>query len=51
VLGTCSLLGINPIDYVADVLPRLARGIMKSELAALMPAAWLAERTRSLRAA
>jgi hypothetical protein len=28
VLSTCHLLGINPTDYLADVFPRLSRGIM-----------------------
>ncbi len=44
VLGTCRLLGINPIEYLADVLPKLARGC-SSDLATLMPEAWLRART------
>lgn len=45
VLGTCKLLGINPTEYLADVLPRLARGIVPArDLPALMPAAWLRAR-------
>jgi transposase len=41
VLGTCRLLGINPLAYLSDVLPKLARGIsIKKDLPALMPAAW-----------
>lgn len=45
VLGTCRLLGVNPIEYLADVLPRLARGIVPArDLPALMPAAWLRAR-------
>jgi transposase len=41
VLGTCRLLGLNPLAYLADVLPRLARGIsIKNDLPELMPAAW-----------
>lgn len=45
VLGTCKLLGINPLDYLADVLPLLARGIsIARDLPALMPAAWKAAR-------
>ena len=27
ILSTCHLLGINPTEYLADVLPRLSRGI------------------------
>ena len=46
VLGTCRLLGINPIDYLAEVLPKLARGwSTESELATLMPEAWLRARS------
>ena len=46
VLGTCRLMGINPIDYLADVLPKLARGwSTESELAALMPEAWMRARS------
>jgi transposase len=42
IFGTCELLGINPAAYVADVLPRLARGIsIAQDLPALMPAAWI----------
>ena len=43
VLGTCKLLGVNPIEYLADVLPVLARGIcIARDLPALMPSGWLA---------
>jgi transposase len=44
VCATCDLLGINPVEYLADVLPRLARGVADSELATLTPAAWKATR-------
>lgn len=41
ILGTCDLLGINPVAYLADVLPQLARGIMVArDVPRLMPAAW-----------
>lgn len=41
VLGTCHLLDINPAAYIADVLPRLARGFVPArDLPALMPAEW-----------
>ena len=41
VLGTCKLLGINPNEYLADVLPRLARGFVPArDLPMLMPAQW-----------
>lgn len=45
VLATCHLLGINPMEYLADVLPRLARGVFaRQELRALAPAEWKAAR-------
>lgn len=41
VLASCHLVGVNPTEYLADVLPLLARGIFtKAALAALVPAAW-----------
>jgi len=48
VLGTCRLLGLNGLDYLSDILPKLARGIcVKTDLPALMPAAWLKQNPRS----
>lgn len=45
ILGTCSLLGVNPNEYLRDVLPILARGgLTAAAIAELMPAAWLAAR-------
>lgn len=45
VLATCHLLGINPMEYLADVLPQLARGSFTREnLRALLPLAWKAAR-------
>jgi transposase len=44
VLGTCALLDVNPIEYVADVLPRLARGIVIARIPEILPAAWKALR-------
>ena len=42
IFATCELLGINPAAYLADVLPRLARGItIATDLPDLMPAAWI----------
>ena len=41
VLATCALSDVNPAEYLADVLPKLARGTFtRSELAAMTPAAW-----------
>lgn len=48
VLGTCALLDVNPIEYVADVLPRLARGVaIARDIPPMMPAAWKAARAPS----
>ena len=47
VLATCHLLGVNPMEYLADVLPRLARGNFTREaLRALLPAPWKAARAQ-----
>ncbi len=47
ILSTCHLLGINPTEYLADVLPRLSRGIaIARDIPALTPAAWKAARDR-----
>jgi hypothetical protein len=41
VLGTCALVGVEPRAYLADVLPRLARGSFTThDIPALLPAAW-----------
>jgi transposase len=46
VLGTCKLAGVNPIDYLTDVLPRLTRGVViKDEVPSMLPAAWKRART------
>lgn len=45
VLGTCALLDVNPVQYLAEVLPRLARGIVIArDVPRLLPAAWKAAR-------
>lgn len=40
VIATCHLVGVNPQDYLADVLPRLARGVVLRDVPAMAPAAW-----------
>jgi transposase len=40
ILGSCRLAQVNPLEYLADVLPRLARRIRLREMYALMPARW-----------
>jgi transposase len=45
VLGSCQLADVNPIEYLADVLPRLAHGVRLRDVPALLPARWKAART------
>ncbi len=45
VLGSCQLADVNPLEYLADVLPRLARRLRRVDVPALMPAAWKAQRS------
>ena len=41
IIATCDLVGVSPVHYLADVLPKLARGVFTSaDLVELMPAAW-----------
>ncbi len=40
VLGTCRLIGLNPIAYLSDALPTLARGVELDQIPSLMPKAW-----------
>jgi transposase len=41
IIATCDLLDVSPVHYLADVLPKLARGVFtNAELAELTPAAW-----------
>lgn len=40
-LGCCSLLKLNPVKYLADVLPHLAtRKVRLRDMSALLPSAW-----------
>lgn len=45
VLGTCVLLGINPRDYLRDVLPKLARPYPRRDIDAFLPDRWAEART------
>lgn len=47
VLGCCRLSGVDPVAYLADVLPRLARRIRVVDVANLMPARWQGARRPS----
>jgi hypothetical protein len=44
ILGSCRLVGVDPVAYLTDVLPRMARRIRLRDMAALMPARWKAAR-------
>jgi transposase len=44
ILGCCRLADVNPVEYLADILPRLARGLRLRDVAAMLPAAWKAAR-------
>jgi len=41
-LGCCDLNDVDPEEYLADVIPRLARGVTRSEARALLPHRWKA---------
>ncbi|MCK6549866.1 IS66 family transposase [Myxococcota bacterium] len=43
VMASCRLAGVDPIAYVADVLPRLARGVVVRDVPSLLPIAWRRE--------
>jgi hypothetical protein len=44
-LASCALVGVNPTEYLADILPKLTRGTFTAaEYAAMLPAAWKAAR-------
>ncbi|SMF83345.1 IS66 family transposase [Pseudobacteriovorax antillogorgiicola] len=43
---TCELHGINPQDYLADILVRLANGHPASDIDALLPWSWKADASR-----
>ena len=44
ILGCCRIVGVNPIEYLSDVLPKLARRIRLMDLPDLLPARWKARR-------
>lgn len=44
IFGSCRLAGVDPIAYLADVLPRLTRRVRLVDLPALLPARWAAAR-------
>jgi transposase len=44
ILGCCRLADVNPVEYLTDILPRLARGLRLRDVSAMLPAAWKAAR-------
>lgn len=44
ILGCCRIVGLNPVEYLADVVPRLARSIRLRDLPDLLPHRWKARR-------
>jgi transposase len=44
ILGCCRIVGVNPVEYLADVFPRLARPIRLRDLPELLPHRWKARR-------
>ena len=45
ILGCCRLAGVNPVEYLTDMLPRLAQRVRLRDMHALMPERWKAPRT------
>jgi transposase len=44
ILGCCRIVGVNPVEYLADVVPRLARPVRLRDLPELLPHRWKARR-------
>ena len=51
ILGSCQLAGVDPLEYLSDVLPRLAGSIRIIDLPALLPSRWAAARRAAAAAA
>jgi len=43
-LSCCALADVDPVEYLTDVMPRLARGIRPRDVADLLPKKWKAAR-------
>jgi hypothetical protein len=48
ILSCCRLAEVDPVEYLADVLPRLAKKIRLREMPDLLPAAWKMARTAAV---
>ena len=44
ILGSCRLAGVDPIEYLTDVLPQLTRRIRLLDVPSLLPSRWAAAR-------
>lgn len=51
ILGSCRLAGVDPREYLADILPRLTGRVRLADLPALLPARWAAQRAAAAAAA
>jgi hypothetical protein len=40
ILGSCRLAGVDPLEYLRDVLPRMTRKVRLIDLADLLPHRW-----------
>ncbi len=40
ILGSCRLAGVNPLEYLRDVLPRMTRKVRLIDLSELLPHRW-----------
>ena len=47
IFGSCRLAGVDPLEYLADVLPRLTGRIRLVDLPSLLPSRWAADRAAS----
>lgn len=47
ILCCCQLAGVNPIEYLSDVLKKLSRGVDRDEARRLLPVHWKAARSLS----
>jgi transposase len=44
ILGSCALAGVNPVEYLGDVMPRLARRVRLRDVPDLLPERWKRQR-------
>jgi transposase len=44
ILGSCRLAGIDPLEYLHDLLPRMTRKVRLIDLSQLLPSRWAAAR-------